>query len=131
MLDKVMLFLDGPSSASFSFIFGLFKQQHTFYNKYKLIMIYQVCGARIQTLNLLLMSLLPHQTAFFLLFQSNFKKVKTPFQINIQIWKNLFEACPVNHDSDEVMVKGPSVDSAIDTVRSATSTSASFVKRDV
>ena len=56
----VTVFLNGPSTASFSFIFGLFKQTLQFsYNNIMLKNVHTVYSAGIRTHNLLYASLLP------------------------------------------------------------------------
>ena len=52
-------FKNGPTPASFSFIFGLFKQTTNFYNKYMWKNVHPVYGAGIQTHNLRNVSILP------------------------------------------------------------------------
>ena len=56
---SLIFFKNGPIPASFSFIFGLFKQTLQFYNKYMWKNVHPVYGAGIRTHNIWKVSLLP------------------------------------------------------------------------
>ena len=54
-----IIFLNGPTPAFFSFIFGLSNKHYNFYNKHMWKNLHPVYGARIQTHNLWSVSLFP------------------------------------------------------------------------